>query len=158
MCRLPTGRSVISMLKGLDPILTADLLFVLKSMGHGDDIVLCDRNFPATTLAATTTHRRLLTLFGADLPRAASAMLSLFPIDTFVEEPVTRMKVVGDPDRIVPSHTTMQAVVDAAEGRPIGMGALERFEFYAAAGRSFAIVQTSDTGPYGCFIFKKGVL
>jgi L-fucose mutarotase len=146
------------MLKGLDPILTAELLFVLKSMGHGDDLVLCDRNFPATTLAATTTHGTLLTLFGADLPTAARAVLTLLPLDTFVPAPVTRMRVVGDPDRIVPAHTAMQAVVNAAEGRPIEVQALDRFDFYAAAGKAFAIVQTSDPGPYGCFLFKKGVL
>jgi L-fucose mutarotase len=147
-----------AMLKGLDPILTADLLYVLKAMGHGDDIVLCDRNHPASTLAAKTTHGKLLTLFGADLKRAAEAVLSLFPLDTFVDEPVMRMKVVGNPNELVPIHHTMQEVVNKAEGRPIKIGAYERFDFYDAAARSFAIVQTSDPGPYGCFIFRKGVI
>jgi L-fucose mutarotase len=147
-----------AMLKGLDPILTADLLYVLKAMGHGDDIVLCDRNHPASTLAAKTTHGKLLTLFGADLKRAAEAVLSLFPLDTFVDEPVMRMKVVGNPNELVPIHHTMQEVVNKAEARPIKIGAYERFDFYDAAARSFAIVQTSDPGPYGCFIFRKGVI
>ena len=146
------------MLKGLDPILTAELLFVLKAMGHGDDIVLCDRNHPASTLAAKTTHGKLVSLFGADLARASEAVLSVFPLDTFVDEPVMRMKVVGDPDKLVPIHVTMQAIVDKAEGRPITIGAYERFDFYEAAAKSFAIVQTSDPGPYGCFIFRKGVI
>jgi len=146
------------MLKGLDPILTAELLFVLKAMGHGDDIVLCDRNHPASTLAAKTTHGKLVSLFGADLARASEAVLSVFPLDTFVDEPVMRMKVVGDPDKLVPIHYTMQAIVDKAENRPIKIGAYERFDFYEAAAKSFAIVQTSDPGPYGCFIFKKGVI
>jgi len=146
------------MLKGLDPILTAELLFVLKAMGHGDDIVLCDRNHPASTLAAKTTHGKLVSLFGADLARASEAVLSVFPLDTFVDEPVMRMKVVGDPDKLVPIHHTMQAIVDKAENRPIKIGAYERFDFYEAAAKSFAIVQTSDPGPYGCFIFRKGVI
>jgi L-fucose mutarotase len=146
------------MLKGLDPILTAELLFVLKAMGHGDDIVLCDRNHPASTLAAKTTHGKPVSLFGADLARAAEAVLSVFPLDTFVDAPVMRMKVVGDPDQLVPIHHTMQAIVDKAENRPITIGAYERFDFYEAAAKSFAIVQTSDPGPYGCFIFKKGVI
>ncbi|MEI6573480.1 MAG: RbsD/FucU domain-containing protein [Alphaproteobacteria bacterium] len=146
------------MLKGLDPILTAELLYVLKAMGHGDDLLLCDRNHPATTLAAKTTHGKLLTLFGADLKRTAEAVLSLFPLDTFVDEPVMRMKVVGNPNELVPIHHTMQEVVNRAEGRPIKIGAYERFDFYDAAARSFAIVQTSDPGPYGCFLFRKGVI
>jgi len=146
------------MLKGLDPILTAELLFVLKAMGHGDDIVLCDRNHPASTLAAKTTHGKLVSLFGADLARASEAVLSVFPLDTFVDEPVMRMKVVGDPDKLVPIHYTMQKIVDKAESRPIKIGAYERFDFYEAAAKSFAIVQTSDPGPYGCFIFRKGVI
>jgi L-fucose mutarotase len=146
------------MLKGLDPLLTAELLFVLKAMGHGDDIVICDRNHPATTIAAETTHGALITLFGADIPRATQAILSLFPLDTFVETPVMRMEVVGNPGQLVEAHHAMQRVVDAAEGRPVRIGAHERFAFYEAAKRSFAIVQTSDPGPYGCFILRKGVL
>lgn len=146
------------MLKGIDPILTGELLFVLKTMGHGDDLLLCDRNHPASSLATGTTHGRVIPLFGCDLVRAASAVLSVFPLDTFVDEPVQRMEVVGNPSQIVPIHTAMQDVINQAEGRVIRMGALERFSFYDAARKSFAIVQTSDPGPYGCFLFKKGVL
>jgi L-fucose mutarotase len=146
------------MLKGIDPILSAELLFVLKSMGHGDDILLCDRNHPAATLAAKTTYGKVVSMMGTDLPRLAKAVLSVFPLDTFVDQPVTRMKVVGDPNALVDTHRVMQTLIDESEGRSREMAALERFDFYAAAARSFAIVQTSDAGPYGCFIFKKGVL
>jgi L-fucose mutarotase len=86
-------------------------------------------------------------------------MLSLFPLDTFVDAPITRMQVVGKPKgTLVQAHIDMQAVADAAEGRKVNIASLERFAFYEAAKRSFAIVQTSDPGPYGCFILKKGVL
>jgi L-fucose mutarotase len=146
------------MLKGIDPILTAELLFVLKAMGHGDEILLCDRNHPASSLATSTTHGSVIPLFGCDLVRAATAVLSVMPLDTFVEEPVMRMKVVGNPDQIVPIHTAMQTVINEAEGRTVKMGAYERFDFYAAASKCFAVVQTSDPGPYGCFLFKMGVL
>ena len=146
------------MLKGIDPVVTADLLYVLMRMGHGDDILLCDINHPAVTIAHETTHGQLLDLAGCDLPRAAEALLSLMPLDTFVEAPVMRMQVVGDPDRIVPIHRRMQEVVDRLEGRHVEMQALERFEFYATAKRAFAVVRTSDPGPYGCFIFRKGVI
>jgi L-fucose mutarotase len=90
--------------------------------------------------------------------RAAEAILRLYPLDTFVEAPVKRMQVVGDPEKQMPIFSAMQSVVDRAEGRSIKMEALERFAFYEAAKRSFAIVRTSDPGPYGCFIFGKGVI
>ena len=80
------------------------------------------------------------------------------PLDSFVPAPVWRMQVVGDPDGVVPVFGLMQAVIDRAEGRPVPMAALERFEFYAAAKRAFCIVRTSDPGPYGCFILRKGVI
>lgn len=146
------------MLKLVHPLMTPELLFVLQAMGHGDDIVICDRNHPATTIATSTTHGKLLTVFGADLEQLSEAILTHFPLDTFVDEPVSRMEVVGNPDELVNAHLSMQRVADAAEGRPVPIRALERFDFYAEAARSFAIVQTSDAGPYGCFILKKGVL
>jgi L-fucose mutarotase len=71
---------------------------------------------------------------------------------------VTRMQVVGNPDGTVPGFAAMQTVIDAAEGRAVGMQALERFAFYAAAKRAFCIIRTGDSGPYGCFILKKGVV
>lgn len=147
------------MLKHIDPLLTGELLSVMQTMGHGDDLVICDRNHPAATIAANTTHGRLILVTGATLPQLSRAILTHFPLDTFVEAPVTRMQVVDAPPReLVQAHRDMQAIANEAEGRPVGMQALERFAFYEAAKRAFAIVQTSDPGPYGCFILKKGVL
>lgn len=91
-------------------------------------------------------------------PRATEAILSLLPLDDFVDAPVTRMEVVGDPQGVVPVFGAMQRVIDRAEGRPVRMAALERFAFYAAARAAFAVVRTSDPGPYGCFLLKKGVV
>jgi L-fucose mutarotase len=146
------------MLKGIDRAISAELLMVLMSMGHGDDLLICDVNHPAATIAKDTTHGRLVNMEGCDLPRAAEAILSLMPLDTFVAAPVFRMKVVGDATRIMPVHERMQAVVDRAEGRAVQVEALERFDFYAAAKRAYAVIRTSDPGPYGCFIFRKGVI
>ncbi|KQS64196.1 fucose-binding protein [Rhizobium sp. Leaf371] len=146
------------MLKGIDPVIHADLMHAMMRMGHGDDLVLCDINHPAATIAAHTTYGRLLDLSGCGLTEAARAILTLFPLDTFVERPVSRMQVVGDPEARMPIFDAMQDVVDASQGRAIPMEALERFAFYEAAKRSFVIVRTSDPGPYGCFIFKKGVI
>lgn len=146
------------MLKGIHPALNAELLHVLMLMGHGDQLVLCDINHPAETIARQTTYGRLINLSGCGLEHAAEAILTLFPLDTFVEAPVKRMQVVGDPAGQAPIFAVMQRVVDGAEGRPVQIEALERFAFYEEAKRSFAIVRTSDPGPYGCFIFSKGVV
>ena len=146
------------MLKLIEPLMTPDLLYVLQAMGHGDNIVICDRNHPATTIAKKTTHGELLTVFGATLPELSKAILTHFPLDTFVDSPICRMEVVGNAGEIVQAHLDMQRIADNAEGRPISIRPLERFEFYEEANQSFAIVQTTDEGPYGCFILKKGVL
>lgn len=146
------------MLKGIDQRLSAEIVHVLMLMGHGDDLVICDVNHPAATIAAETTYGRLIDMAGCDIPTAARAILSLMPLDTFVPAPVARMQVVGNPEAQVPIFARMQATIDAAEGRAIQMQALERFAFYEAAKRSFAIIRTADSGPYGCFILKKGVV
>ncbi|WP_135451105.1 RbsD/FucU family protein [Tabrizicola caldifontis] len=146
------------MLKGIDQRLSAEIVHVLMLMGHGDDLVLCDVNHPAATIAAKTTYGRLIDMAGCDIPTAARAILSLMPLDTFVPAPIRRMQVVGDPAAEKPIFARMQAVADSAEGRPVGMEALERFAFYEAAKRAFAIIRTADSRPYGCFILKKGVI
>ncbi len=146
------------MLRFVDPVISAELLYVLMLMGHGDDIVVCDVNHPAVTIAKQTAYGKLVDLPGCDIPRATAAILSMMPLDTFVEQPVMRMQVVGNPDGVVPIFARMQETVDRSEKRKVNIGALERFDFYAAAKRSFAIVRTSDPGPYGCFILRKGVI
>lgn len=146
------------MLRFVDPVISAELLYVLMLMGHGDDLVVCDVNHPAMTIAKETTYGALINLSGSTIPQATKAILSLMPLDTFVEQPVMRMRVVGDPDGVVPIFKTMQETVDACEKRPVSIGAYDRFDFYAAAKKSFAIVRTSDPRPYGCFILRKGVI
>ena len=146
------------MLKGIDRALNAELLNVLMAMGHGDDIVLCDVNHPAASIASHTVYGKVLHMSGCDLKRAAEAILSLMPLDTFVDAPVFRMKVVDDPEKILPIFAEIGTVADRAEGRKVTMAALDRFAFYAAAKQAYAIVRTSDPGPYGCFIFRKGVI
>jgi L-fucose mutarotase len=146
------------MLRGIDPVISADLIHALMLMGHGDDLVLCDVNHPAATIARETGFGRLISVTGCDIPTLATAILKLFPLDTFVDAPVWRMQVVDEPDRIYPVQEAMQRVVDAGEGRRVRIEALERFAFYAAARKAFAIVRTSDPGPYGCFILRKGVI
>jgi L-fucose mutarotase len=146
------------MLKGIDRTLSAEMLMVLMSMGHGDEVLVCDVNHPAVTIAKETTYGKLVDMPGCDIPRAVEAILSLMPLDTFVAQPVKRMKVVDKPDQVMPIHQRVQELVDRLEGRAVPFEALERFDFYAAARASFAVVRTSDPGPYGCFILRKGVV
>jgi L-fucose mutarotase len=140
-------------LKGIDPVLDAELLGHLAAMGHGDVLALVDRNFPAASNA-----RRLVSLPGVDLVRAARAVLSVFPVDTFVEPAVLRMGAVGDVHTVQPVHADLQDVVDEAEGRAVPSAAVERFEFYRRAQEAYAVVATTEDRPYGCFLLTKGVV
>jgi L-fucose mutarotase len=146
------------MLKIIDPILNADILHALRAMGHGDDLVLCDTNFPAESVARASVLGRLLRLDGVDAPRAARAILSLLPLDAFVDKPVLRMEVIGKPDEIPAVQAEVQKEIDKAEGRAWQMSGIERFAFYALARKAYCVVQTGERRFYGCFIFKKGVI
>jgi len=146
------------MLKNLDPLLNADVLHALRAMGHGDELVLCDTNFPADAVARSTTLGRLLHIDGVDAPRAARAILSVLPLDTFVEQPALRMEVVGKPDEIPPVQAELQAEVNRAEGRVWTMGGVERFAFYERARKAYCVIATGERRFYGCFIFTKGVI
>jgi len=146
------------MLRGLDPLLTPDLLWILAAMGHGDDLALVDANHPAERIAAATTSGRLVRLPGLAMARAARAILSLLPVDDFEPDPVRRMQVVGDPDAVPDVQREVQAEIDRVAGRPLAMAGIERFDFYAAAEQAFAVVQVGDARPYGCFLIRKGVI
>jgi len=146
------------MLKGLDPLLNADVLYALNSMGHGDDLILCDTNFPADSVARQTVLGRLLRIDGTTAARAARAILSVFPLDSFVPAPAGRMEVVGKPTEILPVQAEVQMEIDAAEGRALPMASIERFAFYDLARKAYCVVQTGERRFYGCFVFKKGVI
>lgn len=146
------------MLKSIDPFLNADVLHALRAMGHGDDLVLCDTNFPADSVARQTVLGRLLRIDNVGAGRAARAILSVLPLDSFVDKPALRMEIVGQPAEIPPVQTEVQAEIDAAQGRPLPMGGIERFEFYDLAKKAYCVIQTGERRFYGCFIFKKGVI
>jgi L-fucose mutarotase len=145
-------------LKSIDPILNADILYALRSMGHGDDLVLCDANFPADAVARQSVLGRLLRIDAVTAARAARAILSLLPLDSFVDEPALRMQVVDKPDEIPAVQLEVQREIDAAHGGPLAMGSIERFAFYDLAKKSYCVVQTGERRFYGCFVFKKGVI
>ncbi len=141
------------MLKGIDPLLSPELLHTLAAMGHGDEIVVVDCHFPAVSSA-----RRLIRLDGADLPSGARAVLSVMPLDDFVDQPVAAMQMVDTPEIIPAVQQEVFDLVREAEGREVGVERVERFAFYARAREAFGIVVTGENRPYGCVIFKKGIV
>ena len=146
------------MLKSIDPLLNADVLYALRAMGHGDDLVICDTNFPADSVARQTVLGRLLRIDNVSAARAARAILSVLPLDSFVDKPASRMEIVGEPNTVLPVAAEVQAEIDKAEGKSWPMGQIERFAFYEAAKNAYAVIQTGERRFYGCFIFKKGVI
>ena len=146
------------MLKGLDNRLNADVLYALRAMGHGDTLVISDTNFPADSIARETVLGDLLRMENLTCAQAMQAVLSVFPLDTFVDDFAGRMEVVGDPARIEPVQAEVQVEIDAAEGRPRPMISIERFDFYDRARQAYAVIQTGERRFYGCFILRKGVI
>ena len=141
------------MLINIDPVLSPELLSLLHSMGHGDRLVLCDANFPAHS------HNPLVVrLDGIDIPRAAKAILSVFPLDSFVPSPVQRMEIDNNPDEINKVHQDLINVVKEMSGSHWKIGSIERQQFYEETKNSYCVVSTSETRPFGCFILTKGVI
>ena len=141
------------MLKTLNVLHTPDLLHVLASMGHGDEIALVDCHFPCVSVA-----RRLVRLDGASLPDVLAACLHLMPLDTFVPNPVLRMLQVHAPQEIPEVQRLCQQEIDAAENKHVEMVGISREDFYERARAAYAVVATGEQRPYGCILLKKGVV
>ena len=144
------------MLKGINPLLNADVLHALGAMGHGDDLIIADTNFPSDSVARQTVYGRLLRI-DASAVDVVQAVLSVMPIDEFVDDAAARMEVVDDPKTILPVMAEVQDEVSAVKG-PNPMLPIERFAFYDRAKKAYAVVQTGERRFYGCFAFRKGVI
>jgi L-fucose mutarotase len=137
------------MLIGLNPLLMPDLLHALAAMGHGDEIAIVDANFPGTTNA-----KRMIRLDGVSASDALVAVLSVLPLDSYVDCSANVMQVVGDAAAIPPAVADFTAIV----GARTKVGSIERFAFYDRARACFAIVQTGESRLYGNIILTKGVI
>ena len=146
------------MLKGVNPLLNADVLYALRAMGHGDDLIISDTNFPSDSVARQTRLGRLLRIDNATAAEVAEAVLSVMPLDSFVEDSAARMEIVGAPDEVPPVQREVQLKIDAAEGKSWPMISIERFEFYERAKQAYCVIQTGERRFYGCFAFRKGVI
>ncbi|TIU93369.1 MAG: ribose ABC transporter, partial [Mesorhizobium sp.] len=132
-------------------------LQALRAMGHGDDLIIADTNFPSDSVARQTVLGRLLRI---DAPAAdvVKAVLSLYPLDSFVDDAAARMEIVGKPDEIPAVQRQVQDEIDAAEGKPWPMISVERYAFYERAKKAYCVIQTGERRFYGCFAFRKGVV
>jgi L-fucose mutarotase len=146
------------LLKRIDPLLNADVLYALRAMGHGDDLIIADTNFPSDAIARQTRLGRLLRIDNTTSAEAAAAILSVYPLDSFVDDAAARMEIVGSPHEIPPVQREVQAAVDAAEGRAWPMIGIERYAFYERARKAYCVIQTGERRFYGCFAFRKGVI
>ncbi|MBX4909062.1 MULTISPECIES: RbsD/FucU domain-containing protein [Rhizobium] len=140
------------MLRGIHPLLGPDLLHALKTMGHGDDIVIADANFPAGSMGPPVIRAD-----GVSATAMAEAILTHMPLDTFVPETAWRMEVVGDPQAVPEVCAEFQEIVAQRAGE-FSIVPVERFAFYAMARKAAYIVATTEFRLYGNLILKKGVV
>ena len=141
------------MLINVNPLISPEILQLIRSMGHGDKFVLSDANFPSYSHA-----NKLYRMDGLNIPQAAEALLSHFPLDSFIPYPVERMEIDGKPEEVNDVHQDLIDTVKKVSGANWKVGSVERQKFYVEARKAMAVITTSDTRPYGCFMFTKGVL
>jgi L-fucose mutarotase len=140
------------MLKTVPPILSPDLLHALRAMGHGDEIVIVDANYPAESAGPP-----VIRLDGLSATDVADAVLTLLPLDTFVEHAAFAMEVVDNPRKREQTHKDFDKLVKKHEPA-MKLALLERFAFYERAAQAFVIVQTGERRLYGNILLKKGII
>ena len=146
------------MLKSINPLLNADVLYALRAMGHGDRLVVCDTNFPADSIARQTVLGDLLRIDNVSAAKAVEAILSVLPLDTFIDDAAVRMEIVGQPQEVPPVQREVQTAIDRAEGRSWPLVGVERHAFYEKAKTAYCVIATGERRFYGCFLFSKGVI
>ena len=140
------------MLKGITPILGPDLLHILRAMGHGDEIAIVDANYPGDSAGP-----ELVRLDGLSATDVLEAILTVMPLDTFVDEQAIGMAVVGQPDARVEIHGEFDRIVKKHEPE-MKLTLLERFAFYDRVRGAYAVVQTGERRLYGNILLKKGII
>jgi L-fucose mutarotase len=140
------------MLKNIPPILGPELLYTLRAMGHGDEIAIVDANYPGDSAGPT-----LIRMDGLTASEVLDAVLTLMPLDTFVDEQAIGMEVVGDPKKREQTHKDFDKIVKKHEP-DMKLTLVERFAFYDRVEGAYAIVQTGERRLYGNILLKKGII
>ncbi len=144
------------MLKGIPKILPPQLLKVLCEMGHSDRIVIADGNFPAESMGKNSI---VIRMDGHNVPEILDAVLQLFPLDTYVEKPVTLMEVMAGDTAETPIWDTYKEIVTKYDTRGAeAVGNIDRFEFYEQAKTAYAIIATGESAVYANIMLQKGVI
>lgn len=138
------------MLKNIHPLLTGELLAVLDDMGHGNEIAIVDANFPANANA-----ERLIEIPGISATDILDAVLTVFPLDDFVEQPVSYMRAPGE---ALPIYAEFEASVEKGEGRKLALQAMEPADFSQRAANAYAIISSGERRLYGNVLLRKGVV
>ncbi len=146
------------MLIGIDANMTPALMDCLMRMGHGDELVVADANFPADSIAATTRLGAPIHLPGFSTPAAVDLITALMPLDAFGAPCALRMEIDDAPEELGAVHTDTLKIINDRMPRDGLTGSLARPDFYPRAARAFGVVATSEARPYGCFILRKGVV
>ena len=141
------------MLKGIPSILSPELLKILMEMGHGDEIVIADGNFPSSAIA-----QRLVRLDGHGVPEILGAVMKLFPLDTYSENPVALMAVVPGDDVKPAIWDDYKSIISEHEPENCKIEFIERFNFYERAKKAYAVIATGETAIYANILLKKGVV
>lgn len=141
------------MLKGIPNILSPDLLKVLMEMGHGDELVIADGNFPAASLAT-----RLIRCDGNGTGLLLDSVLQLFPLDSFVEHPVALMSVVPGDDYNPDIWPVYMNIIRKHEPKFADFDFIDRFSFYQRTEQAYAVVATGETARYANLVIKKGLI
>ncbi|MEX2288072.1 MAG: L-fucose mutarotase [Planctomycetaceae bacterium] len=140
------------MLKGIPPVISPELLYVIAKMGHGDELVLADGNFPADSHA-----QRIVRADGLGVPVLLEAILKFFPLDTFAA-PAGVMQPVDAGAPEPPIWNDFRRLLEAGAGRRVEIELIERFAFYERAKLAYAVIATGETAVYANLILKKGVV
>jgi L-fucose mutarotase len=141
------------MLKGISALISPELIKILMEMGHGDELVIADVNFPSASLA-----QRLVRADGQAIPPLLDGILRVFPLDQYVEKPVALMAVVAG-DKYQPViWDEYQAVINKREQAFLEFEYVERFAFYERARKAYAVLATGEMALYADIILKKGVI
>ncbi len=146
------------MLTGIDPNMPPDLLHILASMGHGDEILVVDANYPAASTARHCQITKPVYLSNMSSPEAIALICSVMPIDGFIDYGALRMEIDNAPDEMGSVHSEAWQVLEAVKPDTARLNSLERQDFYIHAKTCYAVVRTSEARPFGCFILRKGVI
>ena len=146
------------MLFNIDSNCSPELLYCLAQMGHGDELVIADRNFPATSTALQTCFQKVIPMPGFSALAAIETITSLLPLDGFVDNAAVRMEIDGAPEEMNETHTAVFSFLETVIPEGAGLGHIPRPAFYERARRGYAVVRTSEDIPYGCYILRKGVI